>query len=62
MNGGLMELNRKWSDFRRTVGREEVDCNQYSTQGGDEGAARQRQAGDMVQLGINDINLNLIKV
>lgn len=57
-----MELNRKWSDCSSTVGREEVDCNQYSTQGGDEGTARQIQAGYMVQVRINDINLNLIKV
>lgn len=58
-----MELNRKWSDWSSTVGHEEVDCNQSSTQGeGDVGTARQIQADYMVQVGINDINLNLINV
>lgn len=40
------------------VGHEEVDCNQYSTQGGDEGTVRQIQAGYMAQVGINDFNTN----
>lgn len=53
-----MELNRKWSECSSTVGHEEVDCNKYSTQGGDEGIARQIQAGYMVQVEINDIKLN----